>query len=80
MKTSNVILGVLSGFAAGAALGVLYAPEKGSSTRKKIQRESQRVVGNLGSQLNHVVDGVAQQYDTAQNKSAKVEQNLRGKS
>lgn len=80
MKTGNVILGVLSGVAAGAALGVLYAPGKGSSTRKKIQRESQRVVGNLGSQLNHVVDGVSQKYDTVQNKSAKVEQNLRGKS
>lgn len=80
MKTGRVILGVLSGVAAGAALGVLYAPGKGSSTRRKIQRESQRVAGNLGSQLNHVVDGVSQKYDAVLNKTPKVEQNLRGKS
>ena len=34
MKKSNVVLGVLAGAAIGALLGILYAPDKGSKTRK----------------------------------------------
>ncbi|WP_395063419.1 YtxH domain-containing protein [Flavobacterium sp.] len=37
MKNSNVVLGILGGAAVGALLGVLFAPAKGSETRKKIR-------------------------------------------
>ena len=32
----KVLLGVLAGAAVGASLGILFAPDKGSATRKKI--------------------------------------------
>jgi gas vesicle protein len=42
MKTNsgNVVLALLAGAAIGAGFGVLYAPEKGSKTRKMIKRKA----------------------------------------
>jgi gas vesicle protein len=39
MKTSRVIAGILVAAAVGAAVGVAFAPDKGSKTRKKLKRQ-----------------------------------------
>ena len=39
MKTSKVVLGVLGGVAVGAIAGILFAPDKGTETRKKIMKK-----------------------------------------
>jgi gas vesicle protein len=40
MSSGKVLLGVLAGVAVGATLGILFAPDKGSNTRKKITQKS----------------------------------------
>lgn len=45
-------MGVLAGIAAGAVLGVLFAPEKGVDTRKTLLKKGE----DLASDLNHKLD------------------------
>ena len=40
-KAGNTILALITGAAIGAGLGLLYAPESGDKTRKKISSEIQ---------------------------------------
>lgn len=37
MSSGKIILGTLAGIAIGTTLGILFAPEKGCVTRKKIK-------------------------------------------
>lgn len=40
MSKINVVIGAVAGVAVGTLLGVLFAPEKGTETRKKISNKS----------------------------------------
>lgn len=56
MKSKDVIIGVLGGIAVGTVLGVLFAPDKGSSTRKKIVDKSNDLADDVKSQLTAIAD------------------------
>ena len=52
MKASNLILGTLGGLSAGLLLGVLFAFDKGSETRKKIASKKNDLTDEIKSQLD----------------------------
>lgn len=56
MKKSNVVLGVLAGAAIGALLGILYAPDKGTNTRKKLRRKGEDVVEDLKAKAHELTE------------------------
>lgn len=45
---TKIALGVVGALAAGVAIGLLMAPEKGSDTRKKIKRKAEDLAGQIG--------------------------------
>ncbi len=55
MSTGKVLIGVLAGVVAGAILGVLFAPDKGSETRKKIAKEGSYTADELKGKLNELL-------------------------
>jgi gas vesicle protein len=65
MKTSQVVTGVLAGAAVGALIGVLFAPDKGSNTRKKITQKTSDYKQGLKNQVDHMVEAVTSPFHSA---------------
>ena len=64
MKTDKVILGVLGGLAAGAILGILFAPDKGEKTRKKIKSKSNDYADDLKNKYDSALNTISKKYET----------------
>ncbi len=62
MSAGKVLLGVLAGIAAGATLGILFAPDKGSNTRMKIKQKGDDYADDLGEKFNEFIENITQQF------------------
>lgn len=61
MKGLGIIAAFIGGAVVGAATGILFAPEKGEQTRKKICQALQRHGINMKEcELNKLVDDLAE--------------------
>lgn len=69
MSTGKVVSGILVGVAAGAVLGILFAPDKGCETRKKLRQTTDDLVDSLKSKLNIMADEMAEKYEDVSEKS-----------
>ena len=65
MSTQKIITGVLLGAAAGAVLGVLFAPDKGSKTRKKIADKSADLSEKLKAKANDLSEEMTEKFKSA---------------
>jgi gas vesicle protein len=49
-------MGFLAGAAAGAIAGILFAPDKGSSTRRKLKSQVLAISDEYGLGINEMID------------------------
>lgn len=57
-NTGKIVTAVAAGAAAGAILGVLFAPDKGSETRRKINDQGKKIVEGVKNKFQKGVERV----------------------
>lgn len=75
MDSGKVLLGVLAGVAVGATLGILFAPDKGSVTRKKIAAKGDDYAEGLEEKFNELIEGVTKQFEAVKEEAARMAEN-----
>jgi gas vesicle protein len=79
MTSGKVLLGAIVGIGIGSALGVLFAPDKGSNTRKKIAKRGNGYAADLGDKFNEFIDGVTQKFETMMEEAKHMAENGKSK-
>lgn len=68
MKKRNVLIGALAGLAVGAILGVLFAPAKGSDTRRRITDKGNEFADSLKNKFDGFVDDLTNSKEPSNEK------------
>jgi gas vesicle protein len=63
MISGKVVLGALAGIAAGAIIGILFAPDKGSDTRSKIVKQGEDYLDSVKEKFNTLLDNISGKFD-----------------
>ena len=59
MRPQRIIIGTLVGLTAGALIGILFAPDKGSEVRGKIAKKGEDTLDSIKSSFNSLFDGIS---------------------
>jgi gas vesicle protein len=64
MSSGKALLGVVTGAAVGAVLGLLFAPAKDSMARRKPARNCTHYAENTKEMFGEYIDVLADEYNT----------------
>jgi len=68
-NTGKLIGALLLGAAVGGVLGILFAPDKGSKTRKKILEGSEDLTDAMKEKFEDFIDDVKKEFETVKDKA-----------
>ena len=63
MDAGKVVIGLVAGLATGALLGVLFAPDKGYKTRKRIGHETEKITDDISDKFQEFVDSITDKFE-----------------
>ncbi len=69
MSTGKLLSGIIVGAAAGAVLGILFAPEKGCDTRQKLRQSADDLVSNLKNKVNSARTTMSDKFEDVTERS-----------
>ena len=69
MSTGKVLLGLVAGAAAGAVLGILFAPEKGTITREQISQKGEDLLASLKTKFDDFLETANKEMEVAKSEA-----------
>lgn len=64
-NTGQTLIALLTGAAIGAGIGILYAPDKGSNTREKLNKEAKKAQKQLNKQIKQTTSTLSSKAQLA---------------
>ena len=64
-NTGQTLLALLTGAAIGAGIGILYAPDKGSTTRDKLSKEAKKAQKKMSKQIKETSHNLSEKAHMA---------------
>jgi len=58
-NTTKILIALGAGFVLGGVLGIVFAPEKGSETRRKIAEKGKKLAGSIRNKIEESMENIS---------------------